>query len=69
MHGGLPVVRGGGGWLRLRIDWSIKIISLLNFNTFILKSDWLLISPYSISFESNIKVMRIKEMIINFKSP
>ena len=59
---------GGGGWGFELID-ALKSISLYHFNTFILKSDWLLISPYSISFESNIKVMRIKEMIINLKSP
>ena len=29
------------------------------------KSDWRLISPYNIILESNIKVMRIKEMITN----
>ena len=29
------------------------------------KSDQHLISPYNISLESNIKVMRIKEMITN----
>ena len=29
------------------------------------KSDWHLISPYNIIPESNIKVMRIKEMITN----
>ena len=29
------------------------------------KNDWHLISPYNISLESNIKVMRIKEMITN----
>ena len=28
------------------------------------RSDWLLISPYFISFESNAKVSRIKEIII-----
>ena len=31
------------------------------------KSDWHLISPYCITPESNIKVMRIKEMITNKK--
>ena len=29
------------------------------------KSDWHLISPYNITIESNISVMRIKEMITN----
>ena len=41
---------------------SITIINPLN-----LKSDQLLISPYNITPESNIKVMRIKEMITNQK--
>ena len=31
------------------------------------KSDWHLISPYCITPESNIKVMRIKELITNKK--
>ena len=30
-----------------------------------LKSDYHLISPYNVTLESNIKVMRIKEMITN----
>ena len=34
-------------------------------NPLTLKSDQLLISPYSIGPESNIKVTRIKEMITN----
>ena len=42
---------------------SITIINPLN-----LKSDQLLISPYNITSESNIKVTRIKEMITNQKS-
>ena len=36
-------------------------------NTFIPESDWHLISPFNIIPESNIKVMRIKEMIINWR--
>ena len=35
----------------------------LAFNPFTLKSDKYLISPYNITPESHIKVMRIKEMI------
>ena len=31
-------------------------------------SDWHLISPHSITLESNVKVMRIQEMITNLKS-
>ena len=31
-------------------------------------SDWLLISLYTITLESKVKVMRIKEMIINLRS-
>ena len=34
-------------------------------NPFNLKSDQHLLSPYNISLESNIEVMRIKEMITN----
>ena len=36
-----------------------------NLNPLTPKSDQLLISPYNITPESNIKVMRIKEMITN----
>ena len=36
--------------------------------TLTLKNDWNLISPYNITSESHIKVMRIKEMITNWKS-
>ena len=32
------------------------------------KSDWLLISHYSITLESNVKVMRIIEIVTNFRS-
>ena len=32
------------------------------------KSDQHLISPYNITLESNIKVMRIEEMITNYSS-
>ena len=32
------------------------------------KSDWLLISHYSFTLESNIKVMRIIEIVTNFRS-
>ena len=34
----------------------------------ILKSDWDLISPYSIAAASNIMVMRIRKMIANLRS-
>ena len=34
-------------------------------NTLIPESDWHLISPFNIIPESSIRVMRIKEMIIN----
>ena len=40
--------------------------SLLNLLT--PKSDWRLLSPHSTILESNVKVMRIKEMIINLGS-
>ena len=39
-----------------------------NFNPLTLKSDLLLISSYSIAPESNIKVMRILEMINKYRS-
>ena len=39
-----------------------------NFNPLTLKSDLLLISSYSITPESNIKVMRIKEIINKYRS-
>ena len=35
------------------------------FNSLIPESDQPLISPFNITLKSNIKVMRIKEMIIN----
>ena len=38
-------------------------------NPLIPKSDKHLISPYNITTESNFKVMRIKEMITNQRSP
>ena len=38
-------------------------------NTLISESDQHLISPLNITLESNIKVMRIKEMIINGRIP
>ena len=40
----------------------------LYVNFLIPKGDWHLISPYHITIESNIKVMRIKELITNEKS-
>ena len=42
--------------------------SLLGVKGLTLKSDWHLISPYSITPASNVKVMRIKEMITNSRS-
>ena len=36
-----------------------------HFNPLTPKSDWCLISPFDITPESNIKVVRIKEMITN----
>ena len=35
------------------------------FNLLTPKSDWNLISPYNITTESHINVMRIKEMVAN----
>ena len=40
----------------------------LRVNPLIPKSDWHLIFPYNITRESNIKVMRMKEMITNKRS-
>ena len=42
-------------------------VRIRRFNPLTPKSDWHLISPYSIIPESNIKVTRIKEMITNKK--
>ena len=55
-------------------DWqeNLLISTLFSMISWIipltLKSDQLLISPYNITPESNIKVTRIKEMITNLKS-
>ena len=38
-------------------------------NPLTLKSYWHLISPYNITSESNIKVVRIREMITNRRTP
>ena len=38
------------------------------FNPLAPESDWFLISPYGSHLESNVKVMRIKEMITNIRS-
>ena len=43
--------------------WVVAEMDYLAFNPFTLKSDKHLISPYNITPESHIKVMRIKEMI------
>ena len=40
-------------------------ISGCNINPLTPVDDWLLISSYSITPERNIKVMRVKEMILN----
>ena len=40
----------------------------LKINNLILKSDWDLISPYSIAAASNIMVTRIRKMIANLRS-
>ena len=54
--------------LRLKGETGImrkKVTSVWLFNLLTLKNDQHLISPYNITPESNIKVMRIKEVIIN----
>ena len=69
---------GGGGGLakllitscyrklnELRLDEPLGLYTDLTFNSLTLKSDQLLVSPYNITPESNIKVMRIKEIITN----
>ena len=48
---------------RLKIEYGCS-----GFNPLTPMSDWHLISPYIITPESNIKVRRIKEMIINWRS-
>ena len=52
-------------WLSFRKECKERKLSIFYFNALNLKSDQLLISPYNITPESNIKVMRIKEMISN----
>ena len=55
------------GWREnLLMSTSFSMISWIIHLT--LESDQLLISPYNITPESNIKVTRIKEMITNLKS-
>ena len=39
------------------------------FNPWTSESDWLLISPYRITLESNVKVTRKQKIITNFGSP
>ena len=54
--------------LRLKGETGImrkKVTSVWLFNPLTLKSDQHLISPYNITPKSPIKVMRVKEMIIN----
>ena len=54
--------------LRLKGETGImrkKVTLVWLFNPLTLKSDQHLISPYNITPESRIKVMRINEMIIN----
>ena len=72
---------GGGGGLakllitscyrklnKLRLDEPLGLYTDLTFNSLTPKSDQLLVSSYNITPESNIKVMRIKEMINNYRS-
>ena len=54
--------------MRIKKNINSGIISCYKMhtvNTLIPESDWHLISPFNITSASNIKVMRIKEMIIN----
>ena len=46
----------------------ISFLFLCKSNPSTPSSDWLLISLYNITLESKVKVMRIKEMIINLRS-
>ena len=55
-HNGVPYLFLGLGRFQYEIKTSFHI------------SDWLLISPYSITLQSNLKVMRITEMIANLRS-
>ena len=50
-------------------DWILQNKYIYLFSQFTcLKSDWLLISPHSITLKSNIKVMRMKEIITSLRS-
>ena len=59
------------GWLALtqnvRLNCNLVLFDCF-VNPLILESDQHLISPFNITHESNIKVMRIKEMIINWRT-
>ena len=50
---------------KLRLDGPLGLYTDLTFNSLTPRSDQLLVSPYNITPESNIKVMRIKEIITN----
>ena len=59
------------GWLALtqnaRLNFNLVLFDCF-VNPLILESDQHLISPFNLTHESNIKVMRIKEMIINWRT-
>ena len=57
-------------FLDVNKKWTSFIIHPLNglFNHLTPKSDLHLISPYSVTTKSNIDVMRIKEMITNWRN-
>ena len=66
-----PVLKCPSTYLTLNLLSPNKLIQqetyVFHFNPSTLKSDWLLISPHSISHESNVEVTRIKEMITNLR--
>ena len=55
-------------WSWRNQKWERAVNVMASFNPSIHKSDWLLISPYSITFEPYVKVMRIKKLITNLRS-
>ena len=67
-----PVPKCPSTYLTLNLLSPKKLIQqewcVFLFNPSTPKSDWLLISPHSITHESNVEVTRIKEMITNLRS-
>ena len=53
------------GTVKRSIDDFGRFLHGFALNTLMPESEWYLISPFNITPKSSIKVMRIKEMIIN----